>query len=265
MKVGGFEVRLPTEGARGLAQDEEYCVLVRAGEERTIRFHDYHEVYSVPGLYEYLFYDRLACTSHREVSGLLVDAVMEAGTAPAALRVLELGAGNGLVGEALADRGVGTLVGADILEAAAAAAERDRPELYDRYYVEDFSALAPGVRQGIASLDLNCMVCVAALGFGDIPPDAFVQAFNLVEDGGWVAFNIKEDFIDDGDSTGFGHLIKQLVVDGTFEVVDARVYQHRLAVDGQPLSYVATVGRKRADISVESVPGVPDGTVEVLA
>ena len=39
------------------------------------------------------------------------------------------------------------------------------------------------------------MTTVAALGFGDIPPDAFAAAFNLVEDGGHVAFTIKEDFI----------------------------------------------------------------------
>jgi hypothetical protein len=37
------------------------------------------------------------------------------------------------------------------------------------------------------------MTSVAALGFGDIPPEVFESAFELVEDGGWAAFTIKED------------------------------------------------------------------------
>ena len=43
------------------------------------------------------------------------------------------------------------------------------------------------------------MTSVAALGFGDVPPEVFTAAFDLVEDGGWVAFTIKEDFLDGGD------------------------------------------------------------------
>ena len=36
---------------------------------------------------------------------------------------------------------------------------------------------------------------VAALGYGDIPPQAFAEAFNLISDHGWVAFNIKDRFL----------------------------------------------------------------------
>ena len=35
---------------------------------------------------------------------------------------------------------------------------------------------------------------VAALGFGDIPPQAFQGAFDLLEPGGLVGFNLNERF-----------------------------------------------------------------------
>ena len=33
------------------------------------------------------------------------------------------------------------------------------------------------------------MVTVTALGFGDIPTRAFIEAFNIIKNEGWVAFN----------------------------------------------------------------------------
>lgn len=254
MMIGDFEVKVP-EATHGLTQDEEYCTVVRDGEERRIRFHDYDEIYRIPGLYEYLFYERLKCTSHQRVSSLLVDAVKDDDTAVSDLAVLELGAGNGLVGEALADRGVETIVGADILEEAAQAAKRDRPDLYDRYYVEDFCTLDTDVRDELEGLELNCLVCVAALGFGDIPPEAFAQAYNLVGDDGWVAFNIKEDFVEASDSTGFARLIKRVTDEGALEVIETQSYRHRMSIDGEALNYVAIVGRKRSDISDAALAG----------
>ncbi len=257
MMIGDFEVKVP-ESIRGLSQDEEYCTVVRDGEARRIRFHDYDEIYRIPGLYEYLFYERLKCTSHERVSSLLVDAVdavNDDDTVVSDLAILELGAGNGLVGEALAERGVETIVGADIIEEAAEAAKRDRPDLYDRYYVEDFCTLGADVRDDLEGLELNCLVCVAALGFGDIPPEAFARAYNIVGNDGWVAFNIKEDFVDAADSTGFARLIKRVTDEGSLEIVESQSYRHRMSIDGEALNYVAIVGRKRFDISDATLSG----------
>jgi SAM-dependent methyltransferase len=227
-------------------------MVVHNGKERKIRFHDYHEIYKIPGLYEHLFYHTLKCASHDAVSSLLVQEVDKTALSPSDLSVLELGAGNGLVGEALARRGVESIVGVDIIEEAAEAAHRDRPNLYERYYVEDFCDLDRDLRRELTAAGFNCMVCVAALGFGDIPPSAFAQAYNLVADDGWVAFNIKQDFVQENDSTGFARLIKEIVHDGTFDLNVARSYRHRLSVGGEPLIYVAMVGRKQSDISEDS-------------
>jgi SAM-dependent methyltransferase len=232
-----------------LDQDAEWCRVTIAGETRDIRFHDYDEIYSVPGLYEFLFYERLKCCSPRVVRELLEDELEREGVDPATLRVLDLGAGNGMVGEQLASIGVETIVGIDLIPEAAAAAERDRPGIYERYYVCDLTELHDERRAELRAHRFNSLVTVAALGFGDIPPLAFAEAFNLVADGGWIAFNIKEHFLDDGEPTGFSRLIGKLLETGVIDQRAEKVYTHRLATNGDELDYVAIAGVKQSDVS----------------
>ena len=245
MSTAEYDVRLPDASCD---QDEEWCELLVDGQPRRIRFHDYHEIYSIPGLYERLFYDLLECDSPRAVTALLGEGLRARGHDASTLRVLEVGAGNGMVGEELDELGVPTIVGVDIIEEAAAAAERDRPGIYDDYLVLDLTDIPPPVHQQLRGHGFNCLVTVAALGFGDIPPDAFANAYNLVEPGGLVAFNIKEDFLTDGDGSGFAQLIKQALADGSLDLRAERRYRHRLSIAGEPLHYVAIVAEKRADL-----------------
>jgi SAM-dependent methyltransferase len=232
-----------------LDQDVEWCRVTAAGETREIRFHDYHEIYAIPGLYEFLFYERLRCCSPQVVRELLEEELRDEDVDPAGLRVLDLGAGNGMVGEELAELGVETIVGIDLLPEAATAAERDRPGVYERYHVVDLTALSDARRRELRSHRFNSLVTVAALGFGDIPPLAFAEAFNLVADGGWIAFNIKEHFLDDGEPTGFSRLIGKLLETGIVDQRAEKVYTHRLATNGEELDYVAIVGVKQSDVS----------------
>ena len=51
------------------------------------------------------------------------------------------GAGNGMMGEELKKHGVSRLIGVDIIPEAYEATVRDRPGLYDAYYVEDLTDL----------------------------------------------------------------------------------------------------------------------------
>src|SRR5690606_1773650 len=96
-----FEMRFPD--LDGLSQDEEWCEVKLDGEWRRIRFHDYNEIFSVPGLYETIFYRILRCTSPTRVASLLRELLDEAQQRPHDLRVLDVGAGNGMVGAALQD------------------------------------------------------------------------------------------------------------------------------------------------------------------
>ncbi len=120
-------VTFPSTAERELDQDEEWCRVGIDGEERKICFHDYHEIFDVPGLYERIFHEHLECRSPAEVVGLLGRQLEADGVDPQELSVLDVGAGNGIVGEELRALGVSGLVGVDILREAAAATARDRP------------------------------------------------------------------------------------------------------------------------------------------
>ncbi len=238
---------------REVDQDEEWCEVTVEGKRRRIRFHDYHEVFEIPGLYEQIFYDKLKCASPQTVRGLLEQAVREDGLDPADLRVIDVGAGNGMVGEELALMGVDTLVGVDIIEEAAEAAERDRPDVYEDYHVVDLTDPGEETHRELGAKGFNCLTSVAALGFGDIPPQAFAEAYNYVDSPGYIAFNIKEDFLDHRDSTGFSRLIRRMLDEGALEQRKQHLYRHRLSLAGDPLNYVAMVAVKRADAKMEWV------------
>ena len=236
------QVRFPDVSNGGLSQDEEWCEVLDDGHWRRIRFHDYGEIYSIPGLYERIFYDALKCSSPQAVIGLLAEQLR----AGELLCALDVGAGNGMVGDALADRGFGDIAGVDISPEAGDAVDRDRPGVYGDYYVCDLLNPPAGIRYELEHAHFGAMTSVAALGFGDVPPEVFGAAFELIGDGGWVAFTIKEDFLDDADRSGFADLIGDLLASGAIEEKGRRRYRHRLDVRGNALHYVAIAGVKHS-------------------
>ncbi|MDM8551380.1 methyltransferase, partial [Desulfobacterales bacterium HSG2] len=164
------------------------------------------------------------------------------------LRVFDFGAGNGMVGEIIRDMECDLLVGVDILPEAKEAAERDRPGIYDDYYVLDMTSLEEEEKKKFEGYDFNTLVTVAALGYDDIPTMAFMNAFNLLQDDAWVAFNIKEKFLSETDNTGYGDMIGK-IMDDNLVIRQERKYCHRLSVAGEELCYHAIVGKKVNDIS----------------
>ncbi len=237
-------VTFPDPSHTGLDQDEEWFDFGRGDGTRRIRFHDYGEIYAVPGLYEHLFYERLKCQSPAVVSGLLEERVRGVGGDPSALRVLDLGAGNGMVGEALRDRGFGDVVGVDIVPEAGEATLRDRPGVYEQYHVCDLLEPGTAIAAELEDAPFDVMTSVAALGFGDVPPEVFDRALSLVKPGGWLAFTIKEDFLSDEDLSGFSAYIARMLADGRLVERARRRYRHRLDVRGRPLHYIAMVGTR---------------------
>ena len=239
-------LRLPENGA-GMAQDAEWCEIREAGAWRRLRFHDYGEIFDRPGLYEYLFYDLLECQSPRRVVGLLGEVRAEQG-GDEPLRVIDLGAGNGIVGRELRGIGAEEVLGIDILEEARAAAGRDLPGVYDGYLVADMTAPDEKTRRRLRALRANALTCVAALGFGDIPPAAYRNAANFVAPGGLLAFNIKEEFLDARYTHGFSELMRRMVNEGVVRLEATRRYRHRRSAGGEPIYYTAMVATKLRDI-----------------
>jgi predicted TPR repeat methyltransferase len=228
------------------AQTEEtFTVEFADGRRETMRIHDYDRVYSVPGLYEEVVQRRLECRSPETVAGMVLQAARDADLAPADLRVLDLGAGNGVSSDDLAAAGVRTLLAIDNIPEAREAATRDRPGRYDAYIVATLPDLPEGDREAAAARELNCLVCVGALGFSDIPPAAFERALRLLAEPALIGFTIHESFLDDARPEGLGAYVRELADSGRLEIVEQRRFQHRLSTAGTPLRYVAVVGWSR--------------------
>jgi hypothetical protein len=228
-------------------QNEEYFdLLTDEGRER-ILIHEYDRVYDVPGLYEEVVYNKLQCDSPQVITELLKTSMQAHDDIRDPLRVLDFGAGNGIVGECLQENlTTETIVGVDIIEEAKKAVHRDRPEIYDDYYVMDLSQVDEGDKQKLNRWNFNALVTVAALGFGDIPTQAFVNAFNLIDNNSWVVFNIKDRFFSADDETGYNDTLQQMI-GNSLKVVTKHHYCHRLSMAGKPLHYYAIVGRKEND------------------
>ncbi len=242
-------IQFPPADVRELCQDEVYFYLLDGGSRTKIRLHDYDRIFEVPGLYEQVVYERLKCQSPATVVEVLRDSVLPSQQQFNELRVLDLGAGNGMAGEELKKQGVSRLIGVDIIPEARAATERDRPGIYDSYYVMDFAQLSDEDRDELNSWSPDCLISVAALGFGDIPANAFLEAFNMIAKDGWVAFNVKETFLDRSDDSGFSQLIRELIFSEYLDLYHLKRYRHRFSIEGEPLYYFALGGKKAGDVS----------------
>ena len=121
---------------------------------------------------------------------------------------------------------------------------------------------AEGGRQGaerreeLSEWHFDCLTSVAALGFGDIPPEAFFTALKFLRTDGWVAFNIKETFLDHSYETGFSRFIRELIFSEYLDVYKLERYTHRLSMEGVPLKYFAFVGRLAASIPLDFLESI---------
>ncbi len=201
-------------------QDEESFEFEHQGQTHRLRIHDYADLYQVPGLHEALVYDKLECNSPTRIADLIDSVLIDWPHDPSDLRVLDLGAGNGIMAEKLRRISVGHIVGLDLLPEAEMAAQRDRPGVYDDYVVADLTALPDHARDHLEDARLNCLVTVAALGFGD---------------------------------SGFARLIRRLIDEGIIEIQAHQRYCHRISIEGEQLFYLAVIARKMADIPSHSI------------
>ncbi|NES85888.1 MAG: hypothetical protein F6K10_33385 [Moorea sp. SIO2B7] len=246
MKKKSYAVKLPNTD-KNLIRAEEYFILTENGKEQKFRIHDYKKTYKIPGLYEYILVDLLKYNTHNILRKILINEVTKSQSNASELSVLDLAAGVGLLGQCLKDKGVTSIVGADVVIEAAEAAQRERPNVYNKYYVEEFPNVTNEVDQELENAKFNCLVCASALT-GGLPASAFAFAYNLIVDGGWIAFNIRADLLDTRSQHNAGKMLATIIKEGILSVKAKQSYQHRLSVNGNSLNEVALIGVKMSDI-----------------
>ena len=242
-----FQIRLPSN-TETLNLNDEYFYVEFDGKEQKIGIHEYEKIYKIPGLYEHIVSRTLKCTSPQVVTELLIEQIHQSGGRLTDQTVLDFGAGVGLVGEIMARKGARTIIGFDIAPEADIAARRDYPGVYEKYYVADICKLNPALYRQLKDRHFSCLLCVGSLACGHVTGNVFTRAFNLIDSGGWVAFNVLKDFYTGDRPSGLSELIQRMKSSNIFEIKVAHEYRHRYLMNGTPVINVAIIGRKLAGI-----------------
>lgn len=226
---------------------------------KTIELSDLAEIYRTPGLFEVLFRRVLRSPTPAMLAQLFNDETKREGLACLQhIRMLDLGAGNGLLAQQFRELGVGYVRGIDAMPEAKLAADRDRPEVFDDYDVlPSFAASAktegPSSPLGDVSLEpdsFNLLTCASSVGPDDLPPRAFTSAYNLLAPDGWIAFTLRDTFLGGRDTSGFALFIGRCQRAGIMEVKAHQRFRHMIEPDGKPTYCIAFVAKKVKNISL---------------
>ena len=226
--------------------DEQVRVTFDDGEVRCFRLHDYDELYALPGVYEQIVSERLACTSPQQLARMLGDACDGLRWARAGMRVLDLAAGNGVSGETLAAEGMRPVLGTDIVPAAREAALRDRPGLYREYLTLDLLDLTGPERSALIAAHANALSCVAPVGEhpSQLPPAVLTTAARMLSADALVVY-MHDPALGVPDPIT-AELWAACGVARADELSRTR-YVHRRTVSGEPYEMDAVVWRLRRD------------------
>ena len=157
----------------------------------------------------------------------------------AELRVLDIGAGNGVVGEELHARGAQVVAGTDGVVAARDAARRDRPELYEVYEIAGVDEFA--VEQLVADHGLNALTSAGAIGLGHVEVSDVAQWWAAFPPGSWFAATVPPDVADPAGEDLLGALA---AADPSTQVARQETFAHRRRMSGETITYSVVVARK---------------------
>jgi hypothetical protein len=232
--VTAFTVRFPPQEPGG-PDEEAFEVAFADGRVERLTMHDYGRVYAIAGLYEEVVQRILQCATPARVAALLARAARGLGWALDDVRVLDLGAGNGVSGSALEEAGMRPVVAVDIEPAARLATLRDRPGLYELVLTGDVRSLGPDVR----ALCPNALTLVGALGSDHVGVEDLSAAARLLEDDALVAYAYPEYESD-------AELRVALAALGEVTELGRERYRHRRTAAGGERVWQAAVVRVQA-------------------
>ena len=115
-----------------------------------------------------------------------------------------------------------------------------------RFRIHDYDALykVPGLYECVIYRALKCNSPVRVTEL----PRAYARAIDGLETPAWIAFNIKEDFVQDRDESGFAAMLRELAREDVLRTHAYRRYRHRFSSGGKPLYYGAMVVTKQKKI-----------------
>nr|VFK11971.1 MAG: Methyltransferase domain-containing protein [Candidatus Kentron sp. LPFa]VFK27890.1 MAG: Methyltransferase domain-containing protein [Candidatus Kentron sp. LPFa] len=243
-----YEITFPQEtGDRKISQGQEYFLVDIDGLETRIGLHDYKTIYRYPWLYDIVLYDFLGCKTPSGMCDIIHDLFTDLNVDRQRLHMLEIGAGSGIFAENLRDRvGITDISGLDLYEIAKVAAERDRPNLYRKYYVADLTDLSPDLSDELARQQFNCVGLASATGWGNhIPLDGFEQAFNLLAPDGWFIFHVKPND-PDPECVALNQWIYDKIRSKQLDLKTKQSCFHRYSMDEKAIYYDVLVGVKQS-------------------
>jgi SAM-dependent methyltransferase len=225
--------------------DGEYVALRENGSgEEIVHIHDYARLYGVSGLYEYIVQELLECRSPQVAAEALSRALKRLAHDAPRVRLLDLGAGTGLVGELVREFGVATVVGLDALSAAREACLRDRPGVYGDYLVGDLADPPPELLAQIRDHRPNAFVAAGALGGTHVPAKALDNALALLPAGAPVVFTLDERWMRTDGPGGFRTPVNRLLASGELQLLERSSFRHRLTTGGEAVHYELLVAAK---------------------
>jgi hypothetical protein len=230
----------PEVGAERIAVHHE------DGRTEEVTLHDYARLYALPGVYEQIVQEDLGCRSPAVVAEMLGAALDDLGRARGSARVIDIAAGNGVSGEALAAAGLKPVLGTDIVPEARAAALRDRPGVYGEYLTLDLVALTDAQTAQVRELHADALTCVSPVGEGGgrVPPAALAAAAALLTDDALVV-HLHDPAAGVPDVVDEAFWAARLGSASRATRLAHPRYLHRFRVDGNPYELDAVVWRVR--------------------
>ena len=152
---------------------------------RSTGFHDYASLFEVPGLYEAAYFEHLRGGSPALLTAALAEVVPPAERA--GRRVVDVGAGTGVVGEHLVAAGFAPVWAVDLEPASPCAVLRDRPGCHRGARALDLLAPTAEDRAWLAEVAPDVVTVAGAVGFGHLPAAAFAVLADLLPPAGLLA------------------------------------------------------------------------------
>ena len=228
---------------RRVSQGQESLIVEIEGKVEEIRLQDYDRIYRIPWLYDRIF-ELLGYNSPAAICEAFSKLLIKQGISPSELRVLELGAGSGIVGGHLKKMGVGYLTGIDILNSAKEAVQRDKPGLYEKYYAVDLTQLPEQIEQELKSQQYNSMVVVSATGWDHISVAGLEKALEILVPGAWVIYHTKRKQNDNSHGVSV-KWIDQMIDSRRIKLQLQEPCFHRYSINKEPIYYEIIIGSKK--------------------